>query len=58
VHIATQNETAALPVQCGRRNATSNEDHQLVIDDRDDNRIWQILIIVAQQTAAIREEKF
>jgi hypothetical protein len=42
----------------GRRSATSSEDHQLVISDRDDNSIRAILTIVAQQTAAIREEKF
>jgi hypothetical protein len=58
VHIATQNETAALSVHCGRRSAISSEDHQLVISDRDDNRVRAILTIVAQQTAAIREEKF
>jgi hypothetical protein len=58
VHIATQNETTALPVHCSRRSATSNEDHQLVISDRDDNRVRAILTIVAQQAAAIREEKF
>jgi hypothetical protein len=58
VHIATQNETAALPVHCSRRSATSSDDHQLVIIDRDDNSVRAILTIVAQQTAAIREEKF
>jgi hypothetical protein len=45
-------------VHCGCRSATSSEDHQLVIDDRDDHRARAILTIVAQQTAAIREEKF
>jgi hypothetical protein len=58
VHIAPQNETATLPVHCGRRSAASNEDHQLVIGDRDDHRVFPILSIVAQQAAAIREEKF
>jgi hypothetical protein len=56
VHIATQNETA--PVHCSHRGATSNLDHQLVIGDRDDIRLGTILTIVAQGTAAIREEKF
>jgi hypothetical protein len=58
VHIATRNETAALSVQCRRRSATSNADHQLVISGQDDYRVRAILTIVAQQTAAIREEKF
>jgi hypothetical protein len=58
VHIATRNETAALPVHCSHRGATSNLDHQLVIGDRDDIRLGTILTIVAQGTAAIREEKF
>jgi hypothetical protein len=58
VHIATQNGTAALPVHCVRRGATSNENHQLVIGDRDDIRIRTILTIVAQRSAVIREEKF
>jgi hypothetical protein len=46
------------PCTARRRSATSNEDHQLVISDRDDNRVRAILTIMAQQAAAIREEKF
>jgi hypothetical protein len=45
-------------MHCGRRSATSSEDHQLVISAGDDIRIQAILTIVAQQIAAIREEKF
>lgn len=58
VHIATQNEAATLPVHCSRRSATSSEDHQLVICDRDDIRFPTILTIVAQRAAAIREKTF
>jgi hypothetical protein len=38
--------------------AVAAQHHQLVINDRDDYRVRTILTIVAQRTAAIREEKF
>ena len=57
VHIATQNGTAILPVHCGS-SARSRANHQLVIGDQDDIRARTILTLVAQRSAAIREEKF
>jgi hypothetical protein len=58
VHIATQNGTATLPVQCDNRDASSNPDHQLVIAVRDDMHAQTILTSVAQRSAAICEEMF
>jgi hypothetical protein len=46
------------PCTSRHRSAASIERHQFVIGDRDDVRVGAILTIVAQQTAAIREEKF
>jgi hypothetical protein len=58
MHIATQNGTAALPVQRGSSRSNIKPHHQYVIEARDDIRRPAILTVVAQRRAAICEEKF
>jgi hypothetical protein len=58
VHIATQNGTAALPVQRCSLRTNASPHHQYVIEPRDDVRDRAILTLVAQWRAAICEEKF